>query len=405
MKKVDEKLKKFVTSYINNIHLSNNSTIGNNDLGKSLGSPLNPSINLSSAYAFKTISALNEYHDNKRDNTRYARDGNDLTRQTEEYFGHIFDNSTSFLFNSGMAAVSCALNVLYKKIDNIVTFGVFYRKTEALISEAADQYKIHYHNIIDDDLSLLRSLSGKTLFFVENFSNPFLRVSDVENLKKECPDSYVILDATLQGLIPSENEAKYVDITVSSCTKYIGGHNDFLAGVLSTKNRDLAREVWDFRSANGAILGPLEAYLLLRSLRTYDLRVAKIEQNTDQVISFLKEHPKVKKIFYPFSFSNDDQAAMATQYCFHGGLISFQVVSDVNLEKNIGNLCSTKMAPSFGSVDSLVEIPFYMSKRVRGDVNQGHYHSLRFSNKFVRFSVGCEPISFILNDLRILLSP
>ena len=103
---MDESLKKYVTSYINDIHLSNNSTIGNNDLGKSLGSPLNPSINLSSAYAFKTVDELNEYHNNKRDNTRYARDGNELTRQTEEYFGHIFDNSTSFLFNSGMLSIS-----------------------------------------------------------------------------------------------------------------------------------------------------------------------------------------------------------------------------------------------------------------------------------------------------------
>ncbi len=401
---MDESLKKYVTSYINDIHLSNNSTIGNNDLGKALGSPLNPSINLSSAYAFKTIDELNEYHNNTRDNTRYARDGNELTRQTEEYFGHIFDNSTSFLFNSGMAAVSCALNVLYSKIDNIITFGVFYRKTESLISHAAEQYKIHHHNIIDGDLSILNSLSGKTLFFVENFSNPFLRVTDVEQLKRECPNSYVILDATLQGLIPSENEAKHVDITVSSCTKYIGGHNDVLAGVLSTKNIDLAREVWDFRSANGSILGSLEAYLLLRSLRTYDLRVAKVEQNTSQVISFLKEHSEIRKLFYPFAFSNDDQAKMAHQYCFHGGVISFEVVSDVNLEKNIGNLCSTKMAPSFGSVDSLVEIPFHMSKRVMGNASESHHHSLMSSNKFVRFSVGCEPISFILDDLKILLS-
>ena len=401
---MDESLKKYVTSYINDIHLSNNSTIGNNDLGKALGSPLNPSINLSSAYAFKTVDELNEYHNNKRDNTRYARDGNELTRQTEEYFGHIFDNSTSFLFNSGMAAVSCALNVLYSKIDNIITFGVFYRKTEALISHAAEQYKIHHHNIIDGDLSILHSLSGKTLFFLENFSNPFLRVTDVEQLKRECPDSYVILDATLQGLIPSDNEAKYIDITVSSCTKYIGGHNDFLAGVLSTKNTDLAREVWDFRSANGSILGSLEAYLLLRSLRTYDLRVAKVQQNTNQVISFLKEHSEIKKLFYPFSFSNDDQAEMANQYFFHGGVISFEVVSDVNLEKNVANLCSTKMAPSFGSVDSLVEIPCHMSKRVGGNASESHYHSLMCSNKFVRFSVGCEPISFILDDLKILLS-
>jgi cystathionine gamma-lyase / homocysteine desulfhydrase len=401
---MNKKLKKYVTSYLNDLHLSNNSTIGSNDLGKSIGNPLNPSINLSSAYAFRTIDELNEYHDNKRDNTRYARDGNDLARQAEEYFGHIFDKSTCFLFNSGMAAVSCALNVLYNKIDNIVTFGVFYRKSEVIISDAVKRFSINHLNVVDDEFSILSSLEGKTLFFIENFSNPFLRLTDVKKIKKEFPDSFIILDLTLQGLITNEEDSKHADIVVSSCTKYIGGHNDILAGVLSTKNKDLVKEVWDFRSSNGCILGSFESYLLLRSLRTYDLRIAQIEKNTNHVISFLKEHPKIKRIFYPFAFSNDDQAIMGKQYSFHGGVISFEVIDEVNLERNIGKLCSTKMAPSFGSVDSLIEIPFFMSKREKGKIDEKHYHSLIFSKKFIRFSVGCEPFSYIYEDLNTLLA-
>ena len=401
---MNKKFKKYVTSYLNDLHLSNNSTIGDNNFGKSIGNPLNPSINLSSAYAFKTIDELNEYHDNKRDNTRYARDGNDLARQAEEYFGHMFDKSTCFLFNSGMAAVSCALNVLYDKIDNIVTFGMFYRKSEVIISDAAKRFNIRHLNVVDDKFSMLTSLKGKTLFFIENFSNPFLRLTDVKKLKREFPDSFIIIDITLQGLITNEDEVNHADIIVSSCTKYIGGHNDILAGILSTKNKDLVKEVWDFRSSNGCILGSFDSYLLLRSLRTYDLRIAQIEKNTNHVISFLKEHPKIKRIFYPFSFSNNDQASMGEQYAFHGGVISFEVIHEVNLERNIEKLCSTKMAPSFGSVDSLIEIPFFMSKREKGGIDEKHYHSLIFSNNFIRFSVGCEPFSYIYEDLKILLA-
>lgn len=393
-----------ITSYLNDLHLSNNSTIGNNDLGKSLGNPLNPSINLSSAYAFKSIEELNEYHENKMDNTRYARDGNDLARQVEEYLGHIHDNRTSFLFNSGMAAVNCALSILYNNIDNLVTFGMFYRKSEVIISQAVKTFNINHCHVNDNNFSSLDLPEGKTLFFIENYSNPFLRVIDVDKLKKQYPECFIIIDNTLQGLIINESESNHADIILSSCTKYIGGHNDLLAGVLSTKNKDLIKQVWDYRSANGCILGSFDSYLLLRSLRTYDLRVLKIKENITHVLSFLKDHPKIKRIFYPFSFSNDDQANLGENYGFHGGVVSFEVIKEVNLEKNLGNLRSTKMAPSFGSVDSLIEIPFYMSKREKGEIDEKHYHSLIFSNKFIRFSVGCEPISYVLSDLDILLS-
>jgi len=399
-----KKTPKNITSYLNDLHLSNNSTIGSNDLGKSLGNPLNPSINLSSAYAFKSIEELNEYHDNKMDNTRYARDGNDLARQVEEYFGHINDNRTAFLFNSGMSAVNCALSCFYNQIDNIVTFGMFYRKSEVIISQAVKAYNINHYHVNDNDFSSFDSLEGKTLFFVENYSNPFLRVIDVDKIKKQYPECFIIIDNTLQGLIINESESKHADIILSSCTKYIGGHNDLLAGVLSTKNKDLIKQVWDYRSANGCILGSFDSYLLLRSLRTYDLRVAKIKENITHVLSFLKDHPKIKRIFYPFSFSNDDQSSLGENYDFYGGVVSFEVVQEVNLEKNLGELRSTKMAPSFGSIDSLIEIPFYMSKREKGGIDEKHYHSLIFSNKFIRFSVGCEPISYVLSDLDILLS-
>lgn len=399
-----KKTPKNITSYLNDLHLSNNSTIGSNDLGKSLGNPLNPSINLSSAYAFKSIEELNEYHDNKMDNTRYARDGNDLARQVEEYLGHINDNRTAFLFNSGMSAVNCALSCFYNQIDNIVTFGMFYRKSEVIISQAVKAYNINHHHVNDNEFSSLDLPEGKTLFFVENFSNPFLRVIDVDKLKEQYPECFIIIDNTLQGLIINESESNHADIILSSCTKYIGGHNDLLAGVLSTKNKDLIKQVWDYRSSNGCILGSFDSYLLLRSLRTYDLRVAKIKENISHVLSFLKDHPKIKRIFYPFLFSNDDQAIMGENYVFHGGVVSFEVAQKVNLEENLGNLRSTKMAPSFGSIDSLIEIPFYMSKREKGEIDENHYHSLIFSNKFIRFSVGCEPISYVLNDLDILLS-
>jgi cystathionine beta-lyase/cystathionine gamma-synthase len=392
-----------VTSVINNLHLSNNSTIGNNDLGDSLGSPLTPAINFSSAYAFKTIEDLNNYHLHKRDNTRYARDSNNLTRQVEEYFSHFYNGHPSFIFSSGMSAIATALGVLLPKVSNVVTFGIYYRKTESLIKENCMKLGLNHITCgsYEDVLSL--EIKGKTLFFVENFSNPFLRVVNIPSLRKVFPDSKILLDFTLQGLMNNSNELEYADISVSSCTKYIGGHNDLLAGVLYTSDPNLVEEVWSHRSAYGSILDSFSAYFLLRSLRTYDLRIDKILTNTKKTLDLLSESNTIETIYYPFAFNNDDQASLSSAYSHSGGLISFKVKDHIKLEDNLEHLCSIKMAPSFGSIDSLIEIPLYMSQQVRGNNDsRGEYESVLISNRFVRLSVGCEPFEYLNNDLKKL---
>jgi len=393
-----------VTSVINDLHLSNNSTIGNNNLGDSLGSPLTPGVNFSSAYAFKTIEDLSRYHLNKRDNVRYARDSNDLTRQVEEYFSHFYDGSPAFIFNSGMAAISAALGVLLPTVSNVVTFGIYYRKTESLIKENCKKLGLYHVSCdsLDDVLSL--KLKGETLFFVENFSNPFLRVVDIAELKKVFPGSKILLDSTLQGLMNNRTEIKYADIAVSSCTKYIGGHNDLLAGVLWVSEPRIVEEVWSHRSAYGTILDSFSAYFLLRSLRTYDLRMEKLLSNTAKVLEMLSESTAIEEIYYPFSFSNEDQSALSSAYSHTGGVVSFKVKDSVKLENNFGQLCSIKMAPSFGSVDTLIEIPLYMSQGGRGNESMGgKYDTTLMSNRFVRLSVGCEPIEYLNQDLNNLL--
>ena len=151
----------------------------------------------------------------------------------------------------------------------------------------------------------------------------------------------------------------------------------------------------------GGIIDNHSAYLLLRSLRTYDLRVNKTLENMSDVLKFLDDGRVVENIYYPGQYENAAQSALFESEHYHGGgVVTFRVSENVSLIQNLETLCSTKMAPSFGSVDSLVEIPMYMSHWGK---SLDEVKKLGLDERTVRFSVGNEPIQYILNDLIKLL--
>ena len=402
----DEKPKS-MTSVINEMHFNDKYTFGNNQFGPPPGSPLTPSINLSSAYAFRSVEDLEKYHENANDFVRYARDTNSVARQCEEYLSTALSGQNCFVFSSGMSAIEASLAILLPKREIIITVGTFYRKTQILIekySKLSDKRHIHI-NLIDELHNISKSIDvNKSIILVENFSNPYLTVIDIEKLKYVYPECCILLDFTMQGLLNS-SQHEFADISVTSCTKYIGGHNDLLAGAVFTANNHIADEIWAYRSASGGILNPFNASLMLRSLRTYDMRIEKQLKNTAKVLNYLEKENTVQRLFYPFAHENKYQSDIANKFSHGGSVISFEVAKDINLEKNISNLRSMKMAPSFGSVDTLIEIPAYMSKRNDNNTsNKEGITSLVSSLRFIRLSIGCEPIKFLLNDLEILLS-
>ena len=157
----------------------------------------------------------------------------------------------------------------------------------------------------------------------------------------------------------------------------------------------------------GSLCDPLSTFLLLRSLRTYDIRIKKMLENIDKTISKIRSNNYIEKIFYPGEDFNSEEKNICSQTLLHGGsVITFEVVGNLNLLKNMENLRSIKMAPTFGSVDSLVEIPLYMSRGKDFDPNNDYGNlldNLIMSKNLVRLSIGCEDWKFISSDLEILL--
>lgn len=393
---------KSVTRIINEAHLNNASTLGAPKEIDIYGEPLTPSINFSTAYAFKSIQDLGAYHEDKYDSVRYSRDSSVLVRQLEHYFELMHSGHKVLLFNSGMAAISACLNVAVDGGSVIISFGSFYRKSLSIFEQIKMKYGVAYEIYDSVEKCEPREFAGKNVvIYLESPSNPFLKLIDVEEVRALFPKATIILDITLQGLLNSKSQMRHADLVVSSCTKYIGGHNDILGGFVACMNDEFFTVLWEERSMRGGIIDNFGAYLLLRSLRTYDLRMQKTLENVESILEFLGKHHGIVEVYYPGRFSNRfDRELFEREHYHGGGVITFKAKANVDLVNNLRSLCSTKMAPSFGSVDTLVEIPMFMSHWGK---SRAAVERLGLDAHTVRLSVGNEPAEFILDDISRLL--
>lgn len=366
------------------------------------GRPLVPAINLSAAYEFDDIAALKDYYSNKLKSVRYSRDSSSLSLQLESYFSAMHGGKPCNLFQSGMAAIAACIGSARQSIDVLASVGSIYRKTSTLLEQTAAARSIDARNYahINELLAGLTKYSHP-LIILESPSNPFLSLFDVRDIRRSFENAFIIIDTTLQGLLNDKLSIYNVaDLIVTSCTKYIGGHNDLLGGFVISRDDSVHELIWEHRSTYGGLIDNLSAYLLFRSLRTYDVRINNQVSNAERVLEHLNNNSSVREIYYPGKYENFSQSNLLEEMHFHGGsVITFRVAQSVRLEENIEKLLSTKMAPSFGSIDSLIEVPAYMSHW--GKTNE-QLRCLGLDYRTVRLSVGLEPVELLIDDIQQL---
>lgn len=387
-------------------HCSDHSLFSNSAASGESGNPLTPGIQLSAAYYFDSIQSLQQYHENKYAGQRYGRDSNDVCMRLEKYFDVIYPSMKSMIFSSGMSAVSTVLNMLTKNGTTMFCPLEYYRKTVSYISHLQKKIEltVELYENIDDIINSKFSTKDNIILIIESPSNPHLRLVDydkIKDLKKVIPSMRVVVDLTFAGLFNCNLEDNLADVIIHSCTKYINGHNDVLAG-LAIVNEELYAPLWDIRSMTGGLLDGMSGFLLLRSLRTYDMRMEQHLRNTEEILKLLEVHPAVDRIYYPGRYSNCDQHEIFNNYHTHGGaVISFTShIPLQQLAERFSDFKCIKNAPSFGSIDTLIEIPSIMSYHGKPD---HFFHEIGLEKDLIRLSVGCEPVSFIWNDLEYLL--
>jgi cystathionine gamma-synthase len=396
---------KSVTSAINDAHRNKISTYGDPRFYPRYGFPLVPSIQLSAAYSFDSAEKLIQYHEHKYTGQRYCRDSNEAVMQLERYFDVLFPGCHSLMFNSGMGGVAAGIDALLPKRGSVYVTRECYRKTLSYLTRMAGDRElsiVRFSSVTDLANKIKAGEPG--LIVLESPSNPHLDLHDFERVKalKQRHGLKVMADISIAGVCNIDFDFSQFECTTISCTKYISGHNDLMGGVVMAGAVDgVFDELWNLRSERGGLMDPMSAYLLLRSLRTYDMRVARQIANAKRVLDYIAEKPKLDAIYHP-SMKDGEEREVFSKYYQHGGsMISFVIDIDARkaLEK-LGQMHSVKMAPSFGAVDTLIEVPAVMSHY---DKTPEQLEAMGLEPNLIRMSVGCEPMDDLIRDLDFLL--
>ena len=241
------------------------------------------------------------------------------------------------------------------------------------------------------------------LVWLETPTNPFLRVTDIravaEIVHAHPNNPLLVVDNTFATPYLQRPLELGADIVVHSMTKYLGGHSDVVGGAVIVKDKELAERLYFLQNAVGAVLGPMDAFLVLRGIKTLPLRMDRHAENAEAIIEYLEEHPKVGKLIYPFHGSHPQLRVAKQQMKNGGGMISF--IMKEGRDAAVRVVERTKiftLAESLGGVESLIEVPAAMTHlSVAGsqlEVNPG----------LVRLSVGIENKDDLIEDLEQALA-
>jgi cystathionine gamma-synthase len=256
-----------------------------------------------------------------------------------------------------------------------------------------------------DASALAAAIGEKTrVILTESPTNPYLRVVDLPALveaKRRHPRVKILIDATFATPVNQRPLEQGADLVLHSCTKYLGGHNDLLAGVVVGDDA-LVSLVREARDVLGGVLDPHAAYLLLRGLKTLPLRVARQNATGLAIARWLEAQPQVETVFYPGLASHPDHAVATRLMTGFGGVVSFVLRADLDLTARALDACElATIAPSLGGVETLIEQPAIMSYY---GLSSEERAALGIRDGLVRLSVGVEDVEDIREDLERVLA-
>jgi cystathionine gamma-synthase len=320
----------------------------------------------SSTYTFADTQAVIDFIEQKLPREEYGRYGNPIEKVVERKLAALEGGEAALLFATGMSAIVGLLMAKLNAGDEVIFFDECYHRSREFCSKHLSRFGVTTRQVPACDYQAMEAAitPATRLLISESPTNPQLSVVDLERFvaigRKHRVET--LIDATLGTPYNIRPLAAGVDYVLHSATKYLGGHNDLLAGVLVASAEKL-EPVRKLRGIMGAINSPHNMYLLLRGLKTFELRMQRHNQNGQAVAEFLARHPKVEKVYYPGLPSHPYfDVARRTMRGF-GGLVTF-LIKDADWRKTAAVVDAVQLpriGPSLGGVESLIEQPLVMS--------------------------------------------
>ncbi|WP_188497828.1 methionine biosynthesis PLP-dependent protein [Pullulanibacillus pueri] len=332
-------------------------------------------IHLSTAYRHEGLGRSTGYD--------YARTGNPTRATLEAAIAELEGGARGLAYSSGMAAIQGLLS-LFSSEDEIVTSSDLYGGTYRLLEIARDQRHLYFRSTESDELEDFKAaVTPKTkAIFIETPSNPLMKKIDIEAIAAFTQEKglLLIVDNTFYTPYIQRPLTMGADIVLHSATKYLGGHNDVLAGLIVAKDPEVGKKLGNYQNAAGAVLAPFDCWLLMRGMKTLALRMRQHESNAKAICAFLEAHEAVADVLYPG----------------RGGMVSFRVQDEKQVAPLLENLKLITFAESLGGVESFMTYP---ATQTHSEIPEDVRIKKGVCNRLLRLSVGIEDAEDLMADL------
>ncbi len=351
-------------------------------------------------FLFENADEVRRYQEGKVSKYLYSRYANPTVVATEQKLAALDRAEAALVFASGMAASSTLMLTFLKPGDELLCSAAIYGGTFHLIHDVLTTLQIAVRFATLGEFERPASLLGPRtrMCWIESPINPTLRCLDVARVAKACRDAGVlaVLDNTFASPINQQPLALGVDLAMQSATKYLNGHSDVTAGVVSGP-RALLQKVDLMRRYLGGVLDPMAAFALARGLKTLPVRIARHNETAGRVARFLEHDRRVERVYYPGLESHPDHAIARAQMSGFGGMVTFEVAGGLDGASRVfDRLQLIRRATSLGGVDSLVSLPVLTSHYNYSDEDLGR---AGVTAGMLRVSIGLEDEADLIEDL------
>ena len=353
-----------------------------------------------STYVFRDTQELIDFKEGRLDKGEYGRYGNPTIQAAERKIAALEHADDALMWASGMCAITSTLLTLLRPGQHLIMTADCYRRTRQFCASVLQRLGIDVSVVPAVQPQAIEAAVRPTtrLVLSEAPTNPYLYVLDLEELAAIAQRHRLrtLIDSTFATPFNQNPLSFGIDLVMHSATKYLGGHNDLLAGVIVGKAPFIAA-LREAQGVLGGISDPNAAYLLIRGLKTFALRMQQHNTNGMALATFLEQHPRVRRVYYPGLPSHPCHAVARRQMRGFGGVVSFEI--DGSLEQTSAFIDALRLpyiAPSLGGVESLVEQPALMSYY---ELAPDERHALGIADSLVRYAAGIEDTDDLITDV------
>ena len=354
----------------------------------------------SSTFIFKNIKEIQQLTEGTANRFEYSRYGHPTQLAAEGKLRALEGAEDAVLFSSGMSAITTSMFALLKAGDHIIITDDAYKRTLDFCKTCLDRFDIECTVVKMCDYTAIKNAikPNTRIFFSESPTNPYLNIMDLDRLMKifNGKGIFVISDSTFATPYNQRPLRYGIDLVIHSCTKYLGGHNDLLSGVVLGK-KELTGPIREYLKITGGVIDPHSAYLLIRGLKTFELRIKCHNASGQKVAEYLESHPKVLHVYYPGLPNHPHHDVAKKQMNGFGGVVSFEVKDDAEYALDfLSRLKIINIGPSLGGVESLITHPACVSYY---GVPRDERIALGITDGLIRLAIGIENVEDIINDI------